>query len=378
MKIANKIILLIVFLLCVLGANTWVGVRQMANIRSEFAAMADYDVVLMEAVTSIHQLQLQKNVLLQRTIGIAEELGFEKVPFARVSYLKDQLKVIQEGMDQYAQAGARETLRARRTAAQAFDVAVGEEQRGPLREAMEGLNRLESARRQYDASIAAILASVEAGGFQLSLEDLENIQRQENALSKDVEDLLKRVQAFSRDSLLRTGQWEAQAQRVLLWSLLITVIVGCLLAWWLVQSIVRPLRSLDAAARQVGTGNFKVNLSAASKDELADLARAFNAMSAQLEEFKARLEKQNRDLKSANEELDKFIHIMGHDIVDPLTMMIGYCAYVEAHANGLDPKSLEALQGIRRASTKMHQMVKDLLQFTKSKRLENPLNTPAK
>lgn len=370
MKIANKILLLIVLLLCVLGASTWAALRQMANIRAEFAAMAEHDTVLTEAVTTIHQLQLQKNVLLQRTIGIAEELGSGQAPFARSSYLHDQLKTIQEGFAQYAQAGARETLRARGVAAEAFDVAGGEDQRGQLREMTQGLNRLESARRNYDASIAQMLASVEAGGFQLSLEDLENIQRQETGLAKDVEDLLKRVQAFSRDSLIRTGQWEAQAQRGLLLVLLVTVVIGCILALWLVRSIVRPLRFLSAAARQVGAGDFKVNLDTASGDELADLSKAFNAMSAQLEEFKARLEKQNQDLKKVNAEIDQFIRIMGEEIVNPLTMMIAYCAYIEQHAGtAMDPKSMEALQGIRKASTKMHQMVKDLLEFTKSKRL---------
>ena len=104
MKIANKITLLIVFLLCVLTASTWLSLRQMAIIRAEFADMADYDVALMGHVTSVHQLQLQKNILLQKIIGAAEELGFEQLTFARNSYLHDQLKGIREGLDKYAKS----------------------------------------------------------------------------------------------------------------------------------------------------------------------------------------------------------------------------------------------------------------------------------
>jgi signal transduction histidine kinase len=184
-----------------------------------------------------------------------------------------------------------------------------------------------------------------------------------------VERLLKDVQNFSRESLVKTGRWEAQAQHGLFLSLWVTVVGGFLLAWWIVGSIVRPLRRLNEAAVAIGQGHFQVRLSTGSGDELAKLAEAFNTMSGQLEEFKSRLEKQNHDLKTVNAELDRFIHIMGHDIANPLTVMIASCAYLEQHAGqAMDPKSLEALQGIRKASTKMHQMVKEMLEFTRSKR----------
>ena len=101
MKIANKIILLIIFLYGVLAVNTWMGLRQVGNIRNEFAAMANYDVGLMESVTAIHEIQLEKSVLFQRLISIAEELGFEHISFARTSYLKDQLKNIHEQSSRY-------------------------------------------------------------------------------------------------------------------------------------------------------------------------------------------------------------------------------------------------------------------------------------
>ena len=372
MNIANKIILLIVFLLCVLSVNTWVGLRQMVHIRAQFAAMAGHGAVLTEAVEAIHQLQLQKGILLQRLIGIAEEMGFEQVGFARAEYLRDQLKNIREGLGRYAQAGAQETWRARRAASMAAQTAGDEDQRLRLRQILEDLNRLETARRGYNALLEGMLHSIESGGFQLSLEDLENCQRRENDLAKGIEGFLKRVQNFSRDSLVKAGQWEDRAQRVLALILGMTAMLGCLLAWWIVLSIVRPLRALSSAAGQVGRGNFDVRLDASSKDEFAQLASAFNVMIRQLAGLKAQLEQQNADLKTANVELDRFIHIMGQDIANPLTVMIGYCAYLEQHHGAaMDAKSMEALQGIRRSSTRMHQMVKELLEFTKSKRIKD-------
>lgn len=372
MRIANKITLLIVFLLCVMGANTWVGLSQMNHIRGAFAAMADYDVVLMESVTNVHELQLKKTVLLQQLVGIAEELGFEHLTFARSSYLHDQLKNIHAALGQHMQQGSEEITKGRSAAAGASHMASGD-QRAKLTVMLGGLHQLESALKNYYASIEKLLGSVEAGGFQLSLEDLQNMQRQENTLSKDSKDLLKQVQDFSRDSLARTGQWEKQAQKTLMLSLWLSVTIGIILTLWIVRSIVRPLDQLSRATRQIGQGDFKIRLNASSKDEVAQLAQAFNTMSAQLDEFKTRLENQNTDLKETNAELDRFIRILGEDIANPLMMMVGYCAYLEQHAAaGMDPKSQEALQGLRRSTVRMHEMVKQLLEFNKAKRRQIP------
>jgi HAMP domain-containing protein len=369
MRIANKIILLIVLLLCLMAASAWIGIRQMGNIRQEFSAMAHYDVTLTASVTTLHQLQLQKNILLQRLIGIAEELGYENLSFARSSYLHDQLLTIREGLKKYSEGGTTETLRAKDLFRQAGGLTSQADQRASIETMLATLERLEKTRRGYDDSLMKMLTAVEAGGFKLSLEDLENIQHQEDDLTAEVEGLLKFVQDFLGSSLARTVKWEASAQRQL-WGLLLTSLVLSLaLAFWIVRSIVRPLQELSAAVKTIGEGNFRVQVSTASGDELARLGQAFNTMSQKLEEFKLRLEKQNADLRMANADLDHFIHVMGHDIADPLMVMLAYCVYLEGHmGQSMDSKSMESLQGIRKASTKMHAMVQDLMKFAKSKR----------
>ncbi len=373
MKISNKIIVLIIFLLGVLAVNTWFGLRQMGKIRGEFSATAKYDAALLEAVSSMHQIQLQKDVLLQKLISIAEELGFEKVNFARSSYLQDELKNIREALENYSRLGEQEAGRARKAAEAELTLNPEVSERKKITAMIEGLDHWESARKEYDVSIEHLLLAVQAGGFQLSLTDLQNFQLQENKLSKGVEEFLKNVQEFARASIAKTGQWEDTAHRMMLVVLLGSMVLALLLAFWIVRSIVRPLHDLSQAAQQIGEGDFNVHIEIATKDELAELANAFNVMGRQLEEFKKKLEQQNQELKTANEDLDRFIQIMAHDIVDPLTMMIGYCSYLEQRMGpAMDTKSKESLNGIRKASTKMHQMVKELLDYTKSKRPPGP------
>ncbi len=380
MKLSHKIILLVTFLLCVLAANTFIGLHQISRIRMEFFAMADNDVAFMEDVTAIHHAQLEKGILLQKLFGITEELGFETVGAARKQYLDDQLK----GMAvQFADQGkdiSRKMKEGRAHLGQAASSARGAGRAGQVTRSLAVLDRVEAKLAHYDALIDGILLAAQKGGFQLSLDDLEQLQSGENKVTADVRVLLKDVQGFVRASLARAALWQEQADRVLMFTLALSIAVSIALAIWILLSIVRPLKVLTHAAGEIGRGNFKLKLDHSSKDEIAQVAQAFNTMSRQLEEFKSRLESQNKDLKEANTDLDKFIHLMGHDIVDPLTGMIAYCAYLEKYAGpNMDAKSLEALQGIRKSSVRMHQMVKDLIKFTESKRLENQnlqLNTP--
>ncbi len=370
MRISNKIILLIVLLLGALSFAAWSGLNQMRAIRAEYSAMVTFDVALMRGVNSVYQIQLQKNVLLQQLISISEELGFEKTTFARSSYLQDQLKGIRTTYEQYAKEAATCAQKAKALSLGASNFNIVDEQKPAMLEIREGMTRLEAVRADYDASIMKFLQEVEAGGFKLSIEDLERFQNDENKLTKDVAKLLKTVQESLMSSLDQAKQWEKFAFQKFVYLLVGVFLLAFVLAFWIVSSIVRPIKQLSRAVESVGEGNFNVQVMATSNDEVANLAKTFNEMSRKLEEYKVRIEKQNTDLKTMNDELDKFINVMGHDILNPLTMMIAYCSYIEQHAGPtLDAKNLESLQGIRKAATRMHSMVKELLEFTKSKRL---------
>ncbi len=54
----------------------------------------------------------------------------------------------------------------------------------------------------------------------------------------------------------------------------------------LTKTILGPLRSLTDSARQIETGNLDLTVPVRSKDELGDLAQAFNAMAAKLREYR--------------------------------------------------------------------------------------------
>ncbi len=69
----------------------------------------------------------------------------------------------------------------------------------------------------------------------------------------------------------------------------IGILLGALMSFWAAKQITRPVERLAAGAREVSAGNWNVRVEVSSRDELGQLAEAFNAMTRQLIEHRDRL-----------------------------------------------------------------------------------------
>jgi signal transduction histidine kinase len=67
------------------------------------------------------------------------------------------------------------------------------------------------------------------------------------------------------------------------------IVLGIILSGWAAGRVTRPVRQLAGASRQVADGNWDVHVEVKSKDELGQLASAFNRMTHQLVEQRGRL-----------------------------------------------------------------------------------------
>ncbi len=69
----------------------------------------------------------------------------------------------------------------------------------------------------------------------------------------------------------------------------IGILLGAALSFWAARRITRPVERLAAGAREVASGNWNARVEVASRDEIGELARAFNSMTLQLVEQRDRL-----------------------------------------------------------------------------------------
>jgi two-component system, NtrC family, sensor kinase len=154
-------------------------------------------------------------------------------------------------------------------------------------------------------------------------------------------------------------------------------------AWLLARGLTRRLGEVEAAARAYGAGDLAARAPEGGSDELARMARAFNAMAGEVQGSRARLERWNEDLHREVEartrelaeaqaqllEAQKLAAVgqlgagVAHEINNPLTGILGNAQLLLERA-GRPEAEREQLQAIERAAQRCRDVTRKLLRFS--------------
>jgi signal transduction histidine kinase len=119
-----------------------------------------------------------------------------------------------------------------------------------------------------------------------------------------LEDLVLVNKQASIDAASRAEDTYERAKRLSLMTLVFVILVAAAFATVLVRLITRPVKQLAAAAQRVADGDIGVELDVVANDEIGDLSRSFNAMTASLRDARDRIEAQQYSLEVTNRELE--------------------------------------------------------------------------
>ena len=131
-------------------------------------------------------------------------------------------------------------------------------------------------------------------------------------------------------------------------SIPVTIALALALTQLLAVGMVAPLRQMTAAARRMATGDYDVRVDATSRDEVGELARAFNTMAQDL----AGVDRQRREL----------VANVSHELRTPLA---GLTAVLENLADGVAPPDPAYLAAPLAQAERMGRLVEDLLDLAR-------------
>jgi len=134
-----------------------------------------------------------------------------------------------------------------------------------------------------------------------------------------------------------------RSNRALLESTLIAVAIAAVIAILLSATLVRPLRQLTRAAQNMAAGDLEQQVAVQSKDEIGQLAEAFNQMSREI----ARVNKLRRQMTAD----------IAHDLRTPITVISGY---IESMRDGVLKPTPERLGMIYAEIERLEALVNDL------------------
>lgn len=163
---------------------------------------------------------------------------------------------------------------------------------------------------------------------------------------------------------------------LLLGTLATTVVLGRRLA----ATITRPIEQLGSGVARLRAGHWDQPLRIGRRDEIGQLAEAFNTMASDLESKQRELEQRgdqlalaNLDLKQALESAhaanmlkSQFVATISHELRTPLTGVLGYTDMLDMGVFGqLDAEQHNVVGRIRDNGKHLLQLINDLLDFSK-------------
>jgi signal transduction histidine kinase len=136
----------------------------------------------------------------------------------------------------------------------------------------------------------------------------------------------------------------------------IAAVIALVMARWLARGMTQPLRDMADAARRMEIGDYSTRVHTTTRDEVGQLAAAFNRMSRELEN----LEASRRDL----------VANVSHELKTPITAIR---AHLENLLDGVEEPNPEILEIMLAQSERLGRLVEQLLDLSKLESGEVPL-----
>jgi len=268
-SVARKLIAIASINIALLLLVAGTAIVQMNSIGRELSAIAHQDIPLTNAITKIEVHQLEQAIFFERAMRFGEEMM--RHPEAR-SYFD----AARAHFEKLATQVDEEILAGEHVAEEAMAHANTDAELQEFEHVLTALKRIEHVHKDYNAHAREALQLLVDGKEAEAIELAHKIEAEEDQLTHELVALLTEIETFTLHAAETAEAHEQTALLVLLVFSVIATVVGFALAWLMSRrTIAGPLSKVVDALNALADGDTSVDVTVRSKDEIGQVAAAF-------------------------------------------------------------------------------------------------------
>jgi signal transduction histidine kinase len=190
----------------------------------------------------------------------------------------------------------------------------------------------------------------------------------------------------------RIKQWDQEMAQVRLFYISVAALflgIGFMSALIITRRLLKAVKQLDTGVKEVSSGDldYRLDMKGLFCSEFGSFAASFNRMTTNLELSRKALDEYNRSLEQkveertvelarSNKELEAFNYSVSHDLRASLRSIDGFSQVLsEEYQDKIDEQGRDYLQRVRAASTRMGELIDDMLRLSRLGRQEMQVAT---
>ena len=216
----------------------------------------------------------------------------------------------------------------------------------------------------YEKALEEMQSWWKAGAPRLSAPDLS---RMEDSLRNLGQELLAMTESWEKQERILIDRLFQRALYLFLISVVVFIAVGIVVAFYLARLLVRPMFQMQQAMGKIAHGDFTpIPETACPSEEFSTLFCAFNRMIQELQEHQEQL-LQSRKIAA----IGTLTSGIAHELNNPINNIVLTAETLKEDFRELSPEeALSLIQDILGQSERAAEIVKDLLDFSRSERPE--------
>lgn len=163
-----------------------------------------------------------------------------------------------------------------------------------------------AARAAYDDMVAAmdkaVAISMENGDY-FALQEMQNINTLRREASASLQAMIDRNTVIMDEAKAQAAELYQTSTMLLIGLLVGSALIALVAATWIVMSISKSLSSAGRLAEEVAGGNLSATAEARGDDEVTDLIKTLNAMTAKLREVVSEVTNATRNVAAGSQEM---------------------------------------------------------------------------